>query len=98
MDVLLEVHNAEELETALRVPVELIGINNRDLKSFVTDLAVTENLLPKIDADHLVVSESGINSRQDIIRLQTAGASAFLIGESLMRENDISGKLQQLLQ
>lgn len=98
MDVLLEVHNAEELETALRIPVELIGINNRDLKSFVTDLAVTENLLPKIDADRLVVSESGINSRQDIIRLQTAGASAFLIGESLMRENDISGKLQQLLQ
>ena len=98
MDVLLEVHNEEELETALKVPVELIGINNRDLKSFVTDLTVTERLIPMIDKDRLVVSESGINSRDDILRLQQAGAGAFLIGESLMRENDISGKLQKLLQ
>ena len=98
MDVLLEVHNEEELETALKLPVELIGINNRDLKSFVTDLNVTERLLPLIGDDRLVVSESGINSREDIVRLQKAGARAFLIGESLMREEDISGKLQRLLQ
>jgi len=98
LDVLLEVHNAEELETALKLPIELIGINNRDLNSFVTDLGVTEKLLPQIGGDRLVVSESGINSREDIVRLQQAGAGAFLIGESLMRENDISGKLQQLLQ
>ncbi|PLY01117.1 MAG: indole-3-glycerol phosphate synthase TrpC [Desulfuromonas sp.] len=98
LDVLLEVHNEEELDVALRVPVELIGINNRDLKSFVTDLGITERLVPSIGSDHLVVSESGINSREDIVRLQQAGAGAFLIGESLMREGDISGKLQQLLQ
>ena len=97
LDVLLEVHNEEELATALKLPVELIGINNRDLKSFVTDLAVTERLIPLIDKGRLVVSESGINSRADIVRLQQAGAGAFLIGESLMREDDISGKLQQLL-
>jgi len=98
MDVLLEVHDEAELATALKLPVELIGINNRNLKSFVTDLGVTERLLPMIGADRLVVSESGINSRADIVRLQQAGAGAFLIGESLMREEDISGKLQQLLQ
>jgi len=98
LDVLLEVHNDEELATALKVPVELIGINNRDLKSFVTDLGVTERLLPLIGNDRLVVSESGINCREDIVRLQKAGAGAFLIGESLMREKNISGKLQQLLQ
>jgi indole-3-glycerol phosphate synthase len=97
LDVLLEVHNEEELETALKVPVELIGINNRDLKSFVTDLGTTERLIPMINDDRLVVSESGIDSRDDIVRLQQAGARAFLVGESLMRENDISGKLQQLL-
>lgn len=98
LDVLLEVHNEEELAIALNVPAELIGINNRDLRSFVTDLGITERLLPKIGNDRLVVSESGINSREDIVRLQKAGAGAFLVGESLMRENDISGKLQQLLQ
>jgi len=98
LDVLLEVHNEEELATALKLPVELIGINNRDLKSFVTDLGVTERLLPLIGNDRLVVSESGINGREDIVRLQKAGARAFLIGESLMREKDISGKLQRLLQ
>ena len=97
MDVLLEVHDEAELEVALRVPVELIGINNRNLKSFATDLGTTERLLPMIGTDRLVVSESGINSREDIVRLKQAGAGAFLIGESLMRENDISGKLQELL-
>jgi len=97
LDVLLEVHDEAELERALKIPVELIGINNRDLKSFHTDLGVTERLLPMIDGDRLVVSESGINNRTDIVRLQQAGAGAFLIGESLMREDDIAGKLQSLI-
>lgn len=97
MDVLLEVHDEQELETALRVPVELIGINNRNLSTFVTDLAVTERLLPSIPADRLVVAESGINTREDILRLQSAGAGAFLIGESLMRESDFETKLASLL-
>jgi indole-3-glycerol phosphate synthase len=98
MDVLLEVHDEEELAMALQVPVELIGINNRNLKTFHTDLATTERLLPRIPADRLVVAESGINTRADIQRLSAAGAGAFLIGESLMREHDVEAKLRALLQ
>lgn len=97
LDVLLEVHNQAELERALQFPVELIGINNRDLKTFHTDLAVTERLLPRIPTDRLVVAESGIASRADICRLQRAGAKAFLVGESLMRITDFEHKLQELL-
>lgn len=97
LDVLLEVHDEQELETALRVPVELVGINNRNLSTFVTDLAVTEHLLPRIPKDRLVVAESGIHTREDILRLQSAGAEAFLIGESLMREADFEVKLASLL-
>jgi indole-3-glycerol phosphate synthase len=97
LDVLLEVHNEKELGWALQAPVELIGINNRDLKTFQIDLAVTERLLPMIPKDRLVVSESGINCRADIRRLLAAGVGAFLIGESLMREDDIEGKLFSLL-
>jgi indole-3-glycerol phosphate synthase len=97
MDVLLEVHDQAELERALRVPTPMLGINNRNLKTFHTDLAVTERLLPSVPADRLVVSESGIHCREDICRLQRAGADAFLIGESLVREQDIEGKLAMLL-
>jgi indole-3-glycerol phosphate synthase len=97
MDVLLEVHDESELERALRVPTPMVGINNRDLKTFHTDLAVTERLLPHIPADRLVVAESGIRTREDICRLQKAGAGAFLIGESLVREKDIESKLSVLL-
>lgn len=97
MDVLLEIHDEIELERALRVSTPMVGINNRDLKTFHTDLAVTERLLPLLPADRLVVSESGIRTRADIRRLQKAGASAFLIGESLVREKDIEGKLSSLL-
>jgi indole-3-glycerol phosphate synthase len=97
LDVLLEVHDAEELARALQLPVGLIGINNRDLKTFHTDLAVTERLLPLIPPDRLVVSESGIRSRADIVRLQKAGAGAFLVGESLMREEHFENRLRELL-
>jgi indole-3-glycerol phosphate synthase len=97
LDVLLEVHDEAELETALQTDCELIGINNRDLRTFATDLATTERLLPLIPSGRLVVAESGIHSRADIERLQAAGASAFLIGESLMREADIEAKLRELL-
>ncbi len=98
LDVLLEVHDERELEAALRVNVELIGINNRNLRTFVTDLATTERLARLVPGDRMVVAESGINTRDDIVRLQQAGAKAFLIGESLMREGDIGAKLQELLQ
>jgi indole-3-glycerol phosphate synthase len=97
LDVLLEVHDEKELETALKTNCELIGINNRDLRTFVMDLATTERLARLIPAERLIVAESGINSRADIVRLQDAGAGAFLIGESLMREEDIGTKLRELL-
>lgn len=97
LDTLLEVHNEEELERSLKIDVDLIGINNRDLKTFVTDIAVTEQLAARIPAKQLAVAESGIYSRADVERLAAAGAGAFLIGESLMREDDIVAKLQELL-
>ena len=97
LDVLLEVHNEEELEAALQTDCELIGINNRDLKTFVTDLGTTARLAKLIPSERLIVAESGICNRADIVTLQQAGAGAFLIGESLMRENDIGAKLQELL-
>ena len=97
LDVLLEVHDEAELERALRTDCELIGINNRSLRSFVTDLATTERLAPRFPAGRLLVAESGIHSRADVERLQRAGAAAFLVGESLMREADIGAKLEELL-
>lgn len=97
LDVLLEVHDEMELELALQTNCELIGINNRSLRTFSTDLGTTERLRPLIPADRFVVAESGINHRTDIERLLAAGAGAFLIGEALMREDDIGSKLEQLL-
>lgn len=97
LDVLLEVHDEAEMETALRTDCHLIGINNRSLHTFVTDLGTTGRLARMVPAGRMVVAESGITSRADIIGLQQAGAVAFLIGESLMREEDIGAKLQELL-
>ncbi|ACM21780.1 indole-3-glycerol-phosphate synthase [Geotalea daltonii FRC-32] len=97
LDVLLEVHDRAELETALETDCTLIGINNRDLRTFVCDLAVTEGLAPLVPPERLIVAESGIHFRADVIRLQHAGAGAFLIGESLMREPDMGAKLRELL-
>ena len=96
LDVLLEVHDEEELEVALTTGCELIGINNRNLQTFATDLTTTERLLPLIPSRHFVVTESGISSRADVLRLQAAGARGFLVGESLMREDDIGVKLKEL--
>lgn len=97
LDVLLEVHNEAEVEAALQTDCELIGINNRNLKTFVTDLGTTAHLARLIPPERLIVAESGINSRSDIETLQQAGARAFLVGESLMREADIGAKLQDLI-
>lgn len=96
LDVLLEIHDEREVEMALQVPVELVGINNRDLRTFKVDLAVTERLVPLLPADRLVVAESGIAGRDDVTRLQAAGASVFLVGETLMRSADIGAKLDEL--
>ncbi len=97
LDILLEVHDERELELALGTECTLIGINNRSLHTFVTDLATTGRLASLIPADRLIVAESGISSRADIVYLQQAGAQAFLIGETLMREDDIGAKLKELL-
>jgi indole-3-glycerol phosphate synthase len=97
LDVLLEVHDEAELERALATDCELIGVNNRSLRTFVTDLATTERLAPRLPAGRLLVAESGIHCRADVERLQRAGAAAFLVGESLMREADIGAKLEELL-
>ena len=96
LDVLMEVHDEGELEMTLETGCELIGINNRNLQTFETDLATTERLLPNIPEEYFVVAESGIACRADILRLQKAGAKGFLVGESLMREDDIGGKLREL--
>jgi indole-3-glycerol phosphate synthase len=97
LDVLLEVHDEAEMETALQTDCRLIGVNNRNLKTFVTDLGTTGRLARMLPPDRLLVAESGINNRADIVRLQSDGARAFLIGEAIMREEDIGGKLQELL-
>ena len=99
---LVEVHDETELERALAVNAALIGVNNRDLKTFKVDLATTERLAARLSAiagaaRPLLVAESGIHSRADVERLSRCGAGAILVGESLMRENNIAGKLRELL-
>ena len=96
LEPLVEVHTAAELEKALECDCRLIGVNNRDLHTFHTDVATTLDLLPQIPAGYLVVSESGLRDRETIARLEAHGAGAFLIGESLMRESDFGPKLDAL--
>ena len=97
LDALVEVHDEAELDVAKGIGADLIGINNRDLRSFVTDLAVTERLARRVPQGALVVAESGISGPADLARLARAGASAFLVGTSLMREADPGLALRRLL-
>jgi len=97
MDVLAEVHNRDELHRALRLRTPLIGINNRDLKTLKTDLATTEALAADLPPGRFLVAESGIGRHTDIIRLAAAGARAFLVGESLLRQADVAVATRALL-
>jgi indole-3-glycerol phosphate synthase len=96
MDVLVEVHDARELERALALPVPLIGINNRDLRTFRTTLTTTLDLLDKIPRDRVVVTESGIHAPCDVAQMRGRGVNAFLVGEAFMRADDPGMKLQEL--
>tara|TARA_B100001029_G_scaffold153807_1_gene137640 strand:- start:141 stop:545 length:405 start_codon:yes stop_codon:yes gene_type:complete len=97
MDVLVEIHNIEELDRAIALNSNLLGINNRNLKTLQVDLSVTEELVKKAPKDSILVSESGIRHRSDIERIIACGVNCFLVGESLMREKNIGSALSKLI-
>ena len=98
MDVLVEVHDAAELERALDLGAQLVGINNRNLKTLVTDIAVTEELAALVPEGRLLVSESGLRTPTDLARMADVGARCFLVGEHLMRQADVTAATRALLE
>ncbi len=96
MDVLVEVHDGEELDRALKIDSDLVGVNNRNLKTLAVDLATTEALAPRVPKDRVLVAESGLGSPADLARMAKVGASAFLIGESFMRKPDVEVAVREI--
>ncbi len=97
MSALVEIYDPENLERVLKLDPPMIGINNRNLKTFVTDLDHTLKLCPRIPEDCLIISESGIRTRDDVLRLASAGVRGMLVGETLMRSEPIAAKVRELL-
>jgi indole-3-glycerol phosphate synthase len=97
MYCLVEVHDEKELNIALSSEAKIIGINNRDLNTFKVDLGTTERLRPLINKDHIIVSESGIKNRADVLKLQELGVDALLIGEAFMSADNIGNKMKELM-
>jgi indole-3-glycerol phosphate synthase len=97
LDCLVEIHTGEELDRVLPLEAPILGINNRDLNTFHTNLTTTLTLIPHIPKDRILISESGIHSRQDVLTLKQAGVHAILVGESLMKSADIRVKIKELL-
>jgi len=98
LEYLVEIHTEEEWEEIKELPFDIVGINNRNLANFKIDLETSFNLVKKIPAHKIIVSESGINNREDIRRLREAGVDAFLIGEALLKSKDVGEKLRELLE
>jgi len=97
MDVLVEVHDKRELDRALGLETSLIGINNRDLRTLTTDLSTTEELAPLVPPDRFLIAESGIRDTADLRRLAAVGPNCYLVGESLMRREDVTAAVRELL-